>query len=160
MVSVVSFDLNTIVDAIAVDLAPIAKAATPGPKGYTDWRYLEPELLTLDSAPWLAIYSPTSSYQLIATFDDYQDDDQIVIEWAVPIGQTAEDGGAGAPAVAKAAIDQAAPLLAQLRTYAQGLPTPFTDQVVGTLSRSQRMSDRALVFAQQWTLVVTSLGAE
>ena len=156
-----SYTIADIVDAIANDLAPIAKAAMPAAgNDYLDWRHASPDMLNPEQAPWLAVFSPNSVHTLIATIGEYQDDDDITIEWAVSLTADIEQGGALNPEIVRAAQVQAAPILERLRCYADGLPTPFTNQVVGTLTRTNREDAQALVYRQSWTLTVTSMGAE
>lgn len=156
-----SYTIADIVDAIADDLAPIAKKASPGANNqYTDWRHASPDMLGPEQAPWLAVYSASTLHTLIATISQYQDEDDITIEWAVSLTPDVEQGGVLNPDIVKAAQLQAAPFLERIRTYAEGLPAPFTNQVLGTLTRTTRDDTRALVYRQVWTLTVNSMGAE
>jgi hypothetical protein len=172
-----TYTVTEIIDAIAGDLRPVVAAAALalaneelgglgsalGPNGYTEWLYKKPNTLQAENAPWLAIFSPSSRHELISTMEgrgEYMDNDEVVVEFAVSIGQTADMGGQGAPAIARAAIEAAIPILERLRTYASGLPAPFTDQVVGTLRQTDRGDERSFAFVQSWTLIVNSTGAQ
>ncbi len=154
-----AFSFIDICDAIATDLTTLAETAAPG--GYTDWRYASPDMLNTDNLPaWLAVYSIDTRHELLSTIGDYQDDDDIEIQWATSISDSVELGGVGEPGTVSAAAHSQIAILNRLRTYSQGLPSPFNNQVVGTLIKTERSTEKALVWAQTTTLRVTNLGAE
>lgn len=147
-----------IVNAIADDLEPMAKRIAP--KGFKLWKHRPPDLLTADNAPWLGIWSPQTRHQLISTMGDYKDDDLVEIEWAISIADFTEQGGEGSEKVITDAMEALLPIVERLKAYSQGLPRPFTNQVLGTLQNSARETDKAMVWSQSWVLTVSSLGAE
>lgn len=149
------------VDAIAEDLAPLAKSLAL-PAEYRDWRHSEPTFLVADSAPWLAVWSDDTAHTLEGTQagrGDYMDVDTVSIQWAISIGQNVEDGGVGNDVLIRAAIEGLLPLVEQLRGYASALPG-FDSQVLGTLIRTSRSTDRGFVWTQTHELEISSVGLQ
>lgn len=138
-------------DTIADDLADLALAIDPD---YVDWRYMHPDVLQAEHTPWLAVYPPATNHTLVATPDQYFDDDTIIVEWAVSIASD-DQGGPDTPALVRAAILAAAPILDRLKTYASGLPG-LDNQTVGTLVGTTRLTDVGLVWRQTSTLVINT----
>lgn len=149
------------VDAVADDLVQIATDLA-GAANYTDWRHSPPDFLMADSAPWLAVWSPETVHDLEGTIGgrgDFTDSDTLAIQWGISIGQYAEQGGAGRDSPVRDAIVGLVPLVERLRTYTSGLPG-FTNQVLGTLTRTDRSVDRGFAWTATYELTITSVGAE
>jgi hypothetical protein len=138
-------------DVIAEDLADIAGAIDPD---YMDWRYMHPDVLQAEHAPWLAVYPPATTHTLVATPDQFFDDDEITIEWAVSIASD-DQGGGDTPALIRDAIFAAAPFLDRLKSYASGLPG-LGNQLVGTLASTARATDVGVVWRQTSRLIVNT----
>jgi hypothetical protein len=138
-------------DTIADDLADIARAIDPD---YLDWRYMHPDVLSAENAPWLAVYPPATTHTLLATPDQYFDDDEITIDWAVSIASD-DQAGPDTPALVRTAIIAAAPFLDRLKSYADGLPG-LGNQLIGTLASTTRLTDVGLVWRQTSRLVVNT----
>lgn len=146
-----SLTVAELCDLIADDLADIARSID---SGYLDWRYMQPDILQAEHAPWLAVFPPSTTHNLVATPDQFFDDDTIIVEWAASI-VTDEQGGPDTPALVKAAIAAATPILDRLKSYASGLPG-LDNQTVATLASTARATNLALVWRQTSTLVVNT----
>jgi hypothetical protein len=151
-----SLTVVDLVDSIAGDLASIAVELAGA--SYTDWRYVAPDALTVERAPWLAVYPAVTNHRLIATPDQYEDEDSIEIEWAVSIADGAEAGQPQLPVQIRPTVIAATAIVDRLRTYADGLPG-LTNQIVGTLVSTSRPTALDLVWRQVSILEVSQLGA-
>lgn len=109
--------LSDLIDAISADLAE--NVTLPA---HSQWLYVDPPTLRPDLGTMLGIFPRASDYDVLATSNSYQEDDQIVIAWYVPMLSGVETGGVGNPAVAKAALADAEAIITQLRTYATSVP--------------------------------------
>jgi hypothetical protein len=118
--------IATLVDAIAADLAGLTLPA------HSVWLYADPPVIRSDVGRILGIFPKTTEYALLSTNSNYQDSDDITIAWYEPLVASSETGGAGDPAVAKAALAFALTIEARLRTYGVGIPG-FADENDATL---------------------------
>lgn len=123
--------LSDLIDAIAADLAE--NVTLPA---HSVWRYVDPPMLRPDLGSMLGIFPRQVEYEVLATNDSYQDGDDIVVAWYVPMIEGVETGGVGNPAVAKAALADAESIIAQLRTYATAVPG-FAPESEATLTSAR-----------------------
>jgi hypothetical protein len=142
------------IDAVAGDLATVTATLA---SGVLDWRYLPPDLLTVDSAPWLAVYPGPVTHELIATPDEYHDLTVLEIDWSVVLPDP-QLGGAGAMAQMRPEIVAATAIIDRMRAYADGLPG-IGNQVVATLMATTRSTGHDLVWSQITTLEISEPGA-
>lgn len=144
-------DLVTVCDAIADDLAGLARAIDDT---FLDWRYVRPDMLEATHAPWLAVYSPQTTHSLVATPDEYVDELEVTVEWAVSIADEAETVNAGAPDIVRQAVADLEPLMDRLRSYASGIPG-LDNQTVATMAITTRDATIGLVWRQTVRLNVS-----
>jgi hypothetical protein len=144
-------DFTAVVNAIADDLAPLAQAIDVD---YLDWRHVRPDLLDATSAPWLAVYSPQTTHSLVATPDEYVDELEVTVEWAVSIADEADTISAGAPDIVRQAMADLEPMWDRMRSYASGVPG-LDNQTVATMALTTRDATVGLVWRQTVRLNVT-----
>lgn len=123
--------LSDLVDAVAADIAE--NVTLPA---HSVWLYVDPPMLRPDLGTLLAIFPKQASYTVLATNDSYQDENELVIAWYVPMLEGVETGGIGNPAVAESALGDAEAIIAQLRSYATAVPG-LGVQSEGTLESSE-----------------------
>lgn len=123
-------DPITIVDAVADDLRQHLDVTDDA----IDWRHASPDGLTAENAPWLAVWIPTTSYELLGTETGgvvYEDRDTVTIEWAEAIDDV-ESLTQGEDRSNVARMRRARAIVDRLRTYASAIPG-LTQTVEGTL---------------------------
>jgi hypothetical protein len=140
-----------VVNAIADDLSSLAQAVDDT---YLDWRHVRPDLLDATSAPWLAVWAPQTTHTLVATPDEYMDELEVTVEWAVSIADEADTISAGAADIVSQAMADIEPIWDRMRTYASGVPG-LDNQTVATMATTTRDATVGLVWRQTVRLNVS-----
>lgn len=126
---------SAMVDAIMADLQ--ANAGLPSGQPKSTRSYAEPVVQSGDGLPALAVWCEDTLFRIESTGGNgleavYSRDHQVNIAWYVLNPKGAESGGAGDPKVVQALEATMEILIAQVQTYATGLPG-LGHMVVGTL---------------------------
>lgn len=121
--------LPTLIDAVAADL----EAEVSSLPRHRLRKYVAPLVVTPELAPLLSVVPGEATPDLLATTDEYENHDDLLVTWHESFPEALTAGEVDA-AKAKRAIERGEEIVARLKTYANEIPG-YLDQAEATVSR-------------------------